>query len=273
VAQTSAKEGTFSTGSWLKPVLKVPYKLVLKLCEFFVTSWPYESVLTHPLVWVRNTTGAKGPDNSKQKPFFLLVQPNHSQQIPTSSSSNVLLPSHGTGALHHFQTLLPKFLSRRTWRHHCFPASPDTSTTAAAAPHTDETAYASRRQVTPSRLPPTKTGFVHELLTRYRYLHLTSPNFMVPLAFAHKPCLLRGATHRFSYAPDPEPHTPLPFHNHRRHPVKLQRRAPPRSPSYAAPSNDRSGTFLRLTKPPPTCSSALQSSALNSTEPPLPSIA
>jgi hypothetical protein len=27
----------------------------------------------HPLVWVRNTTGAKDLDSSKRKPFFLLV--------------------------------------------------------------------------------------------------------------------------------------------------------------------------------------------------------
>jgi hypothetical protein len=30
-------------------------------------------VLMHPLVWVRNTTGAKDLDSSKRKPFFLLV--------------------------------------------------------------------------------------------------------------------------------------------------------------------------------------------------------
>jgi hypothetical protein len=28
----------------------------------------------HPLVWVRNTTGAKDLDSSKRKPFFLLVE-------------------------------------------------------------------------------------------------------------------------------------------------------------------------------------------------------
>jgi hypothetical protein len=59
-------------------VLKVPYKLVLKPCEFSAMSWPYEPVLMHPLVSVRNTTDAKAPGSSKRKPFFLLVNKSKS---------------------------------------------------------------------------------------------------------------------------------------------------------------------------------------------------
>jgi hypothetical protein len=47
-------------------VLKVSYEPVLM-------HWPYELVLMHLLVWVRNTIGAKVPDSFKRKPFFVLV--------------------------------------------------------------------------------------------------------------------------------------------------------------------------------------------------------
>jgi hypothetical protein len=66
-----AKNGRlpFSTGSWLKPVLKVFYEPVLMLCGFSVT-WAYEPVLMHPLVWVCSTTGAKAPGMLQTKALF-----------------------------------------------------------------------------------------------------------------------------------------------------------------------------------------------------------
>jgi hypothetical protein len=77
MAQTGAKgwplaRNPFSTGSWLKSMLKIPYEPVLIPCGFPATSWPYEPMLMHPLIWVRSTTGAKAPDNSKRKQFFIL---------------------------------------------------------------------------------------------------------------------------------------------------------------------------------------------------------
>jgi hypothetical protein len=78
----------------------------------FYTGSCHESVLMHPLVWVRSSTGVKAPGSSKHKPCYLLVLSRHDHQlfyfnfgVPLSSPSTLMLGrnthiSHGRAFLH-----------------------------------------------------------------------------------------------------------------------------------------------------------------------------